>query len=369
MKISTQSTIGRILRLAVCLTAAFLCGVPAGADSLYVEERKATELAPGVYTIRHKDPFPGWVNGNTTVVIGEREVLVVDSCQFSYFAQEDIAQIRQWTSKPVRWLVNTHWHEDHNSGNRDYMEAFPGLAILAHPATRAMLADTAPHYASDVMRDAAPVREKLVKRLETGKMEDGQALTDETRARTKARIAQIDQVIAATKNYSFQLPTATVDHEMQIDLGGREARVMFLGRGNTAGDLVVWLPKEKIVMSGDLLVSPIPFTFDGYPVEWIDTLEKLDRLDATVIVPGHGDVMRDRTYLHLVAEMMRSVVAQVHEQLRQNDDMPLADVKKAVDLKALREKFAGDDKNIAGFFDYGIGDKFVELVYHEAKQR
>jgi len=356
----------KLLALAVLLLA---WSAAARADSLYVEERKVTQLAEGVYTIRHKDPFPGWVNGNTTVIIGDRDVLVVDSCQFSYFALEDIAQIRQWTSKPVRWLVNTHWHEDHNSGNADYMRAFPGLAIVSHPATKSMQADTAPNYAHDVMRDAAPIREKLAKRLETGKMDDGQPLTDEKREQTKMRLAQIDQVIAASKAFAVQLPTLTFERELVLDLGNREVRVMHLGRGNTAGDVVIYLPKEKILMTGDLLVSPVPFTFDGYPVEWIATLETMDRMDADVIVPGHGEVMHDKNYLHLVTEAMKSVVAQVHEQIRRDDDVPLDKVKKAVDLKPFVEKFSAGDQNIARFFEYDMGDKFVELVFNEAKQR
>jgi len=359
----------KLLWVLVVLAGVNARAAQAAPDSLYSEERTVTQLAEGVYTIRHADPFPGWVNGNTTVVIGEREVLVVDSCQFSYFAQEDIAQIRQWTSKPVRYVVNTHWHEDHNSGNRDYLEAFPGVAIVSHPATREMQAETAPNYPHDVLRDATPLREKLAKRLETGKTDDGQPLTEEKRAQTEKRLAQIDRVMAATKTFTFQLPTLTFERELTIDLGNREVQVKHLGRGNTAGDVVIYLPKEKILMSGDLLVSPVPFTFDGYPVEWIETLEKMDRMDAEIIVPGHGSVMRDKTFLRLVRETMKSVVEQVHEQLRKDDDAPLETVKKAVDLGAYRERFAKGDEQAAKFFDYAVGDKFVELVYHEAKQR
>jgi glyoxylase-like metal-dependent hydrolase (beta-lactamase superfamily II) len=145
--------------------------------------------------------------------------------------------------------------------------------------------------------------------------------------------------------------------------------LLHLGRGNTAGNVVVYLPKEKILMSGDLRVSPVPFTFNGYPVGWIGTLKKMDRMDADVIVPGHGEVMRDKTFLHLVIEVMKAVVAQVHGQIRLDDDVPLDKVKKAVDLKAFVKKFSGGDKNVAGFFTYAIGDKFVELAYYEAKQR
>lgn len=83
------------------------------------------------------------MNGNTTVIVGSRDVLVVDSTRTSAAAQEDIAQIRGWTGsassggKPVRWLVNTHWHWDHNAGNADYRAAFPGVGIVAHRETRA----------------------------------------------------------------------------------------------------------------------------------------------------------------------------------------------------------------------------------------
>ena len=60
----------------------------------------------------------------------------------------------------------------------------------------------------------------------------------------------------------------------------------FLGRGNTGGDAVVYLPKEKIVIAGDLVVYPIPYVYDGYPSEWIQTLQNLGQLDADTIVPG-----------------------------------------------------------------------------------
>lgn len=81
-----------------------------GADSTKTLTRSFEKIAEGVYTIRHKDAPDTFPQGNTTVIIGDREVLVVDSCYLPSSAREDIAQIRQWTNKPVRYLVNTHWH-------------------------------------------------------------------------------------------------------------------------------------------------------------------------------------------------------------------------------------------------------------------
>jgi glyoxylase-like metal-dependent hydrolase (beta-lactamase superfamily II) len=219
------------------------------------------------------------------------------------------------------------------------------------------------------MRDAAPLREKLAQRLESGKADDGQPLTEARRAETEARLAQVDRILAALPDFAYQLPTLTFEKGLRIDLGHREVEVKHLGRGNTAGDVVVYLPNEKILVTGDLLVSPVPFAFDGYPEQWIETLERADRLDADTIVPGHGDVMRDKTFLRLVVETMKSVVAQVHEQSRKNHDATLEEAKRAVDLKPFRARFAGDDAATGKFFDYSMGDKFVELAYHEAKQR
>src|SRR5262252_8973638 len=98
--------------------------------------RKVTNLADGIYEIEHKDDLDGFASGNTTVIIGERQVLVVDTCFLPSAAREDIAQIRQWTDKPVAFVLNTHFHNDHNLGNRVYMEAYPSLTVIAQAETK-----------------------------------------------------------------------------------------------------------------------------------------------------------------------------------------------------------------------------------------
>src|SRR5262249_15221818 len=143
----------RTLNRLSFLLAALLCASSARADTSRTDERKVTELAPGIYEIRHRDPYPGFVHGNTTVVIGARDVLVVDSCQTPGAAEEDIAQIRKWTDKPVRYVVNTHWHQDHSGGNAQYLAAFPGVAIVAHRETKAMDDATSAGAPANLTRD------------------------------------------------------------------------------------------------------------------------------------------------------------------------------------------------------------------------
>ncbi len=105
---------------ATALTIVSLCPAPfaQAAPSVNTRERTITKLTEGVYVIRHEDAPDEFPQGNTTVIVGDREVFVVDACYLPSTAREDIAQIRQWTDKPVRYLLDTHWHYDHTRGNR-----------------------------------------------------------------------------------------------------------------------------------------------------------------------------------------------------------------------------------------------------------
>src|SRR5215470_19179562 len=101
------------------------------------ESRKTTKLADGVYAIEHPGHRQdGLFSGNTTVIIGTRQVFVVDSAYLPSVTREDIAQIRQWTNKPVAFLLNTHFHNDHNLGNYLYVDALPSITIIAHVETK-----------------------------------------------------------------------------------------------------------------------------------------------------------------------------------------------------------------------------------------
>lgn len=325
-------------------------------------------VAEGVFVIRHPD-LSGWVHGNTTVVIGAREVLVVDSSFTSAMAREDIAEIRRRTTLPVRYLVNTHWHQDHTSGNADYLETFPGLAIVAHPTTATMLANTSPTLVSDIRRDGVPYRTSVTERLASGKASNGQPLTDEQRTRLSRQLADIDTVLAQAEVYRQQMPTLTTRGRLSVDLGDRVVDIAHVGRGNTAGDLVVYLPKERVLVTGDLLVAPVPFTFDGYPGEWVETLRTLRSWPADAIVPGHGEVMRDHAYLDRVVTLFQTVIDQVDAHLRRNTEASLDEVKTALDLSAMRAVFAADDASRGANFDATIAGRLVTIVYYELKQR
>src|SRR5258708_7931347 len=330
-------------------------------------ERKVTKLADGVYEIEHREGG----GGNTTVIIGDRQVLVVDTCFLPSAAREDIAQIRQWTDKPVSFVLNTHFHNDHNFGNRMYMDAFPAVTIIAQVETKKDMDRFGPGSLQREEKDSYGNQQALQKMLATGKLPDGRPLSEDNKKEVKAELVRLPKVIEELGGVQFQSATLTFDRGFSIDLGNREVQVKFLGRGNTPGDAVAYLPKEKIVIAGDLVDYLLPNVYDGYPAEWIQTLQSLAQLDANTIVPGHGPILHDKTYIYLLRDLMQSAVDQVNEKLKQTAPamfQTVENVKGSVDLTAFRQRFAGNDAELAAAYDQ-VSARLVKLVFDEARLR
>jgi cyclase len=351
-----------VLSLALLFTAA-----PAFAASVDTGQRQITRLAEGVYSIQHKNLNDGSPSGNTTVIVGDREVFVVDSCYLPSSAREDIAQIRQWTDKPVGYLLNTHFHNDHNNGNKAYLDAFPSLAIIAQEETRKDMDLIQPGNIERAPRQTAAT----IAALKQGKLPNGRVLSDEERKQVAELLPGLEQREAEFKAMVYQPPTLMFTDKLDLDIGNHEVQVKHLGRGNTPGDTIVYLPKEKILVAGDLLVYPIPYTYDGYPAEWAQTLQKMALLDFETVVPGHGPVLRGKAYLNLVADLLQSAVEQMHARIRQIGHPgfhSLDDVKDSVELSPLRPKFAGDDKDLQAAFD-DMTVHLVKITFNEAALR
>lgn len=334
------------------------------ADTVTTRQRTVTQVANGVYVIRHRDSPDGNVNGNTTVIIGDQRVLVVDSCFQLSAAADDIAQIQRWTKKPVAFLLLTHWHNDHNMGSGLYKAAYPALEVVSHSTTKRDMYRT-PVTPSRFEQQIA-TRER---QLASGRDANGKALTASDSVALQQKIVGKKQVLAELHDFVYQAPTLTFEHELDVDLGGREVQLLHLGRGPTSGDAVAFLPRERVLVAGDLVTHPVLFTYDGYPSEWVTTLDHLLELGPTTVVPGHGEVLHGVEYLHLSRDYLASAVDQVAGQLRHQtatiENPSLEAVRKGVDLAAFRARFAGSDPNNLEAFDEA-NEALIRVVYHEA---
>lgn len=344
-----------------------VCAAPLIGDSYITTERTITKLADDVYEIRHPDAPDGFPQGNTTVVIGERGVLVVDSCLLPSSARQDIDQIRQWTNKPVTYLVNTHWHFDHTLGNATYVAAFPSIQIVSQKETQRLIGDVNP---GDLAR--YPQREERTKRaLDSGKKSDGTPLTQGERKRYEKRLAGLKATLDEFKTTFQFIPNVSFNSELNIDLGNRPVQIRFLGKGNTSGDAIVYLPAQKVLAAGDLLDHPVPYLFGDLSVDHVTTLLLLAQLDVETIVPGHGEVLHGKDYVYQVINLLKEVNSEVEKEVNAGADTSeevQQMLPKAIDLDKWRQKFVGNDAANASFFDVNI-HSLIESAFQQISAR
>lgn len=304
------------------------------------------ELAAGVWAMVRQVPPGGASDANVLIVVNEADVVVVDSGILPSSAREAVAEIRKLTPLPVRYLINTHWHSDHHYGNQVYREAYPGVEIVQHPRTRELVIERdVPSLAKNLAEEYPRVIERLRAALETGRRSDGEPVTDEQRARFTEALGLYETFIDQMRSTPVVPATLTVADRLVLHRGERTIVVRFLGRGNTPGDLVVELPAERIVATGDLVVHPIPFAFYSHLGEWPETLRSLRAIDAATILPGHGEVMHDWSYLDRLTALIEETWRQVQAAVAEGGDLEAT--RAAVDLEAFRDSFGGESSRAA----------------------
>lgn len=323
-----------------------------------------TNVGKDIYGFIAPEPKAPIVSGNSVAILGSEAVLVVDSGHFPALTQRMIADIKSKTGKPVRYLVNTHWHDDHNTGNSVYAAAFPGVDIISTPFTRdAMNAYTA--KALQMEQAQYPKYPELVQKiLQTGKHSDGTPLTEVDKVVFADLIDVVTKYLPQLKEARFLGPNVTFTNQLSVDLGGREVKVFWLGNANTAGDAVVYVPDQKLLITGDILVWPAPYATTSYIGSWVNVLDKLLAMDVSVIVPGHGPVMHDKTYMKTVRQLLVDLNDQVKQGIAQG--LSLEQVKKKVTLQSYKDELTrGIPERVYAWDNYFM--PAVESAWNEQK--
>lgn len=322
-------------------------------------------IAEGIFLFISPDQDDIEVDGNSIVIVNEHDVLVFDTNVLPSSAHAVLGEIRKITDKPVRYIVNSHWHPDHWDGNEVYAKEFPNVEIIASAETRRLMQNTMNVYGKTLQALAAAPTKDMEEQVRSGKNSDGTPLTENDRHDIEDTLRQEKAFMAEYDSMHPVLPTLAYDDKLTLYHGGREFRVMdFVG--NTAGDTAVYLPKEKVLLAGDLLTAPVPFAAGSHPSAWIESLKALGRLDAEVIIPGHGAAQHDKNYLQLVTDTLQSVIDQVHEALRRG--MTLEETRKFVKFDEIRPKFTHGNADLNAEFDANFATPIVRQVYDEATE-
>lgn len=351
---------GMLLGMALVCTH-----LPARAGTVNGKTYQIVKLAEGVFGFVWEDPLGDPIEGNSLFVINDDDVLVVDTGILPTTTRTMVAELEKLTDKPVRYVVNTHWHDDHVNGNQVYQDRWPGVEFVSHRHTRTDVIEQVIDARPKVLADMRPVLEKYRRWSDTGRDDEGKPLEDRRRRRAREIADLYAMAIPEFETLRPVPPTLTFDESLVLNRGERVIEIRWLGRGNTRGDAVVLLPKERLAATGDLAVYPIPFGIGSYYQEWIETLARVDSLDADVLFFGHGPPQRDRAFLHEVQGLLRALVEEVETAVA--DGATLEETQARVTLSGWKERLAKGDEERGRAFDGYFVQPAVERAWRQAR--
>src|SRR6185369_5228633 len=293
--------------------------------------------------------------------------VLVDSGANAANGRAVVRYAKSLANKPIKAVMITHWHGDHPQGISAIRDAYPKVRIISTRGTEAGLLGPASYdvgYSPDAKFDRATANLAQTNITNYRKLLDDPSTPPDRKERIRKAFVQFDEMTRDFTGTYIVPPSETFDHELVIKDRDVPVHMMFLGRANTEGDAIAWLPKQKIVASGDIVVSPIPFGFGSYPADWIETLGKLKALGFSTLIPGHGNPMTDASYLDRLVAAIGDIRAQVGPLAKSG--MRLDDVKKKVDYSRSIASF-GDNSRIRAnlaplFFDPMTGNAYKEAL-------
>ncbi len=305
------------LRLAVGLCLFSL--VPL--EDLHAEVNKTEEVAPGVYF--HEGDVGRRGHCNNGWVVFDDFVLVIDA-NFPSGAKDVIPKIRALTDKPIRFAFDTHHHGDHAYGNQVWFEN--GATVVAHEGVVAEM-----------------------KKYETGFYGGAAGRWEDT--------AKNREDVAASK---LKPPTLLFRKEMIFDDGRHRVELLHFGTAHTRGDGFAWLPKERILFTGDACVNgPFNYTGDGNIEQWVKTLTLVQELGPLTICPGHGP-MGDNSVLVDQIQFFSLLRAEVKKLIKAGKNT--AQVKESMEtVKTTLKNQDRLQRYVGSFFSAQFEQAYVEL--------
>jgi len=319
------------------------------------------EVAPGIHAALQPTETR-FDDSNSTVIIGANEVVVVDSQADPEAVTSLIGWIASVTDVPVKLVINTHWHGDHTQGNAIYRDTYgEDLEIIGH----ASLVEDVPGRAASFVGERTTYFDTELpaayKRLEQGVFRDGATMSSADKEEQRAVLARAETWLATNRDARFVAPNRTYSMRQRLRRAGRTIDLIHY-EGHTRGDTVVWLPEDRVAITGDLL-DDLPYIGHGYPASWRDALAALRDLPIEVTVPGHGPVFRDGTKLDAAHGFMDALVTQVTAAAEAGQS--LESTVTGISLDSWRDLLASDDI-AALFFDQALGEA-IERAWLEAR--
>ncbi|HEX4592918.1 MAG TPA: MBL fold metallo-hydrolase [Bryobacteraceae bacterium] len=267
-----------VLEMGFFRAAVARAQAPAASTNLFDIQK----IGDGVYfALAHPQAL---TNCNAAIFVNAQDVLVVDAHSKPSAAASLIAQIKkEVTPKPVRYLVNTHFHWDHTQGDAAYKATGNKVEIIASETTKQLLAQNS----RDRLKESLDGVPKIIDGLQA-RLAKASSAAQKDFFKEQIRLAQAYQV--EMKSFTPELPDITFAKEHVVKDKAHDLHIQFHGRAHTAGDVAVFCPQQRVVATGDAIIGFLPNIADGYPREWPRTINTIEELAADKILPGHGTV-------------------------------------------------------------------------------
>ena len=339
----------------------FCCTIAAHAQTADKELFDLKKVGDGVYAAIAHQRYK--TNCNGAVILTDDGVIVVDTHSKPSASRALHAQIQEISKKPVIKVINTHFHFDHTQGNESYPAVNPKVEIIATEQTKVNLATPS----SSVGGVAFVEAQIKTMPAEIDKLKsDIQKESDPAKKKNlESSLQQAESYLQELKSMKLTIPTRTITTTTTLKENGRELQLHVLGRAHTNGDLFVYLPKEKVVATGDALIDWMPFLNDAYPEEWVTTLTALEKLDFASIVPGHGDVL-PKSHLAFFRGYFVDLIAAVKKASA--DKATLAEMQTKIGDQLASKYETAMSKYQVGRYRDRVGQN-VEMIYKKVVQK
>ena len=307
------------------------------------------EVAEGVYFVSGTGEV--YTMSNAMVIVGERDCILVDTHVTPAAARALVTALKEVTEKPIRQVIISHYHFDHAHGNQIFGE---DVQIIGHEYAREKML-------GNVLEESTflSFTENVPDQIAAMKARIG-GITDE---HEKARLAERIRVQEAYNEALTEIrptpPNVTLNRRMKLFKDGREIHLVFLGRAHTGGDVVVFLPEDRLVFTGDLFLPMLSYMGDGFVDEWPQTLEGLKSLDFDLVVPGHGQPFRGKERISQFQAYLNDLWEAAEELHAQG--VSVEEAAQRIDMRKHREAYP--------VFGVGVDVRAVRRIYERIEER
>ncbi len=268
------------------------------------------------------------INCNAAIFVRSKDVVVVDAHSKPSAAAALIAQIRrELTPKPVRYVVNTHFHWDHTQGDHAYRQSGSPIDFIATDTTKQLMSGLA------VKRLNASI-DAVSKQIDQLRQRASKSASDAEKAFCTGEIRHLQAYQAEMKDYTLELPTITFSDSYLLNDSAFDLHLGFHGRSHTAGDVFVFCPQGRTIATGDASHGWVPNIADGYPHMWPATIDKVAQLDFKYVLGGHGPMQPDRTIMTCQRNYIEELTQKVQDGKRAG--LTIAELQARLTVASLR---------------------------------